>query len=117
MKRFDAVVAATPHIGRRFENARVPVVVVNNYPIAGLVVIEASPNHVNARPNKLFEYMAAGLPVVASNFPSWKELVEGNQVGRCADPLNPIEISDAITYIANHPEQARAIGERGGTLV
>ena len=47
---------------------------------AGLVTFKALPNHINAQPNKMFEYMSAGLPVIASNFPAWKSIVEGHFV-------------------------------------
>ena len=59
----------------------------------GLVCLYPEPRYVIAWPVKLFEYMAAGLPVVASNFPLWKEIVEGNECGLTVDPLNPKEIA------------------------
>ncbi|MGB2885643.1 MAG: glycosyltransferase, partial [Dehalococcoidia bacterium] len=50
-------------------------------------------------PNKLFECMAAGLPVVGSNFPDLKMFIEGYNFGVTCDPDNPKDIADAINYI------------------
>lgn len=47
-------------------------------------------------PNKLFEYIAAGLPVVGSNLPFLKLIIEGNQIGNVFDPNDPQSIADAI---------------------
>ena len=83
----------------------------------GLAVLHPDPNYVDSLPTKLFEYMAAGLPVVASNFPLWKEIVEGNQCGITVDPLDPKEIAQAIEYLLTHPEEARQMGENGRRAV
>lgn len=85
--------------------------------MAGLVVLHPTVNYVDALPVKMFEYMAAGLPVISSNFPLWKEIIEGNQCGICVDPLNTVEIKDAIEWIMNHPDEARVMGENGRRAV
>ena len=80
---------------------------------AGLVTFYPLPNHVDAQPNKMFEYMSASIPIVTSNFPFWKEMVEGNNCGICVDPLSPQEIEDAIEYIIDNPEEAEKMGQNG----
>jgi glycosyltransferase involved in cell wall biosynthesis len=84
---------------------------------AGLLVFHPDPNNVQAQPNKLFEYMAAGLPVIASNFPLWKEIVTGIGCGVLVDPLKPTEIADAIEYLLTHPAEAEQMGIRGREAV
>ncbi len=83
----------------------------------GLVCLHPLPRHVVALPVKLFEYMGAGLPVIASDFPLWKEIVEGNNCGLCADPLDPQAIAAAIEYLIAHPDEARQMGENGRRAV
>jgi glycosyltransferase involved in cell wall biosynthesis len=64
-------------------------------------------------PNKLFEYMSAGLPVIASDFVEWKEIIEGNGAGFCVEPTDPREIAEAIQYIAQHSKRAKEMGKNG----
>jgi glycosyltransferase involved in cell wall biosynthesis len=80
---------------------------------AGLVVFNRVPNFVHAQPIKMFEYMAAGVPVIASNFPLWKEFVEGNQCGICVDADDPGQIAAAITHLQRHPEEVARMGRNG----
>jgi glycosyltransferase involved in cell wall biosynthesis len=53
-------------------------------------------NFYYALPNKIFEYLAAGLPVLAADFPEARRLIEENRVGQCFDPYDPGSIADAI---------------------
>lgn len=84
---------------------------------AGVVAFLPEPNHVTAGPNKLFEYMAVGLPVIASDFPMWREIVEGSGCGICVNPIESEEIANAIKYLSEHPEEARRMGENGRKAV
>ncbi|MEL3900534.1 MAG: glycosyltransferase family 4 protein [Treponema phagedenis] len=84
---------------------------------AGLVTFLPYPNHINAQPNKLFEYLSAGLPVIASNFSLWREIIEKNNCGICVDPLNPEEIAKAINFILSNPQEAKMMGENGRKAV
>jgi glycosyltransferase involved in cell wall biosynthesis len=80
---------------------------------AGLVCLLPIPQFVVSLPIKLFEYMAAGLPVIASNFPLWREIVESSGCGICVDPQDPLEIAAAIRYLCDHPDECRMMGEKG----
>jgi glycosyltransferase involved in cell wall biosynthesis len=58
-------------------------------------------------PNKLFEYVAAGVPVVASNFPEIASFVESDKVGLVAEPDNEDEVVRAIEQLLTNPEMHR----------
>lgn len=81
--------------------------------VAGLVTLHPVINYLDALPVKMFEYMAAGIPVIASNFPLWREIVEGNQCGLCIDPLDPKAIANAIDYLVINQNIAQRMGENG----
>lgn len=85
--------------------------------IGGLVTFLPSPNHLDAQPNKMFEYMSAGVPVIGSNFPLWQQIIEGNQCGLCVDPLDPQAIAKAIDYLITHPQEAEMMGRNGQQAV
>lgn len=85
--------------------------------VGGLVTFLPSPNHIDAQPNKMFEYMSAGVPVISSHFPLWKKIIEGNQCGLCVDPLNPKAIAEAIDYLVSHPIEAEQMGRNGQRAV
>jgi len=85
--------------------------------MAGLVTLHPVINYLDALPVKMFEYMAAGLPVIASRFPLWQDIVEGKGCGICVDPEDPAAIAAAIDHLCSHPDIARRMGENGRRAV
>lgn len=79
----------------------------------GLCLLYPIPNYKNSLPTKLFEYMAAGLPIVASNFPDWEKLVSDTNSGITVDPLNNEQIVAAIEEIKTNKKMAEAFSENG----
>jgi glycosyltransferase involved in cell wall biosynthesis len=88
-----------------------------SHSVAGLVTLLPVPSHIDSLPTKMFEYMSSGIPVIASNFPLWREIIEGNRCGICVDPLDPKAIATAIDYLVCHPDIAKSMGERGRKAV
>lgn len=87
------------------------------FSVAGLVTFLPVPNHIDAQPNKMFEYMSAGVPVIASNFPLWKEIIEGNACGLCVNPEDCQAIARAVDYLVTHPQEAERMGRNGQQAV
>ncbi|HBF87356.1 MAG TPA: glycosyl transferase [Bacteroidales bacterium] len=83
----------------------------------GMVTLHPIVNYLDSLPVKMFEYMAAGLPVIASDFPLWKSIIEEKNCGICVNPLNPIEISEAINKILSDNNLAKEMGINGRKLV
>lgn len=80
---------------------------------AGLIFFHPEPNHVDAQPNKMFEYMSAGLPVLASDFPLWRELLQDTGAGWVADPMDARAIAAVINRLLDDPVGGVAMGQRG----
>ena len=70
-----------------------------------------APNHIESQPNKMFEYMSASLPVIASNFPFWEEIIDGNKCGVCVDPSSPAEISSALDRLLCDEEKLESMAK------
>jgi glycosyltransferase involved in cell wall biosynthesis len=78
----------------------------------GLVTLLPSPNYVESLPTKLFEYMAMGIPVLASDFPLWRRLVLEAGAGRVAAPV-PGAVARALVDLCSDPDRLRRHARAG----
>ncbi len=83
----------------------------------GVVTYLPHANNMSCLPNKLFEYMVMGLPVIASDFPLYREVVGSSRCGLIVDPTKPPAIAEAMEYLIEHPQEARRMGENGRRAV
>ncbi|MDD4170391.1 MAG: glycosyltransferase family 4 protein, partial [Desulfotomaculaceae bacterium] len=79
----------------------------------GLCLLHPEKNYIKSLATKIFEYMAAGLPVLASDFPAWTELVQKNCCGLNVNPLDEIAIAKNIERFLNTPEMGKEMGHNG----
>src|ERR1019366_8316168 len=69
---------------------------------------------VDSLPNRIFEYMAAGLPVIVPSYArEMASIVTSERCGLTVDFEDVREISDAKLFLWNEPDQCRAMGRRG----
>ena len=61
--------------------------------------------------------MALGLPVITSNFPLYQAVVEQHNCGFCVSPYEPAQVAEKLTYLIEHVDEARAMGQRGRQAV
>ena len=83
----------------------------------GLVTLHPIINYQDALPVKMFEYMAAGIPLIATDIPYWKEIIERNQCGLVVDPFNSKEYATKLKYLQDNPDLCIEMGENGKKAV
>ena len=84
----------------------------------GLLVFQPTYHNISiGLPNKLFDYMLLGLPVIASDLPEIRNVVNSADCGILVDPGDVDEITDAIIYLFDHPEVAQKMGSSGRKAV
>ena len=85
---------------------------------AGLLVFQPTYYNISiGLPNKLFDYMLLGLPVIASDLPEIRSVVSSADCGILVDPGSVSEIADAIIYFFDHPKEAQRMGANGRRAV
>ncbi len=83
--------------------------------LAGLALPKPVGDFPGSYPTKLFEYLALGLPAIASNFPLYRAVVETHDCGRCIDPESAEALGDALRFFLNNPDESRRLGQQGRT--
>ena len=84
---------------------------------AGIALLKPVGDYLDSYTTKLFEYMALGLPVITSDFPLYRDVVERHQCGFCLSPCDPAQLAAVMAYLIEHPNEARLMGERGRSAV
>jgi len=81
--------------------------------LAGLLCFQATPNNLLGTPNKLFEYMSAGIPIIASDFPFLREVIDEARCGILVRANDLEQIASAMATLLGDREQAARIGQNG----
>jgi glycosyltransferase involved in cell wall biosynthesis len=88
-----------------------------NESLVGLCLFQPEPNHLQAMPTKIFEYMAAGLPVITNDLPKSKEIVEAAGCGYAVPGDDPKALADKLSMLAANPARAIELGLAGRAAV
>lgn len=83
----------------------------------GLIIPQPNERYNTNFPVKLFEYMAAGIPMIASKYGQAPYFINQANCGIIVDPLNAEEVSNAILYLLNNENEAKKMGDRGRQLI
>jgi len=83
----------------------------------GLSLLQPVPKFMKNIPQKVFEYMACGIPSVVSDLPPIRPFIEASQAGILVPPSDPKKIAEAVIFLLQHPEDARKMGENGRQAV
>lgn len=88
----------------------------------GLALVPRQSDEVNLRrmvraSNKVFDYLASGVMLIVSNDPAWERAYVDAGVGLACDPHLPASLTAVLEWCAEHPEEVRAMGERGRELI
>lgn len=80
---------------------------------AGLALFPPNAHYIKKELTKFFEYMGAGIPVVCSDFPVWRNLIEETGAGLCVNPVDQGAIKAALEYLFSNRDEAITMGQKG----
>jgi glycosyltransferase involved in cell wall biosynthesis len=83
----------------------------------GCVFYEDNENNRIGLPNRTFEYMFGGLPLLVSDFPELRRVIEDAQCGLAVDSAQPEAIAEGAIWLLDHPAEAQSMGRRGREAV
>ncbi|MEE8204922.1 MAG: methyltransferase domain-containing protein, partial [Dehalococcoidales bacterium] len=82
----------------------------------GLMILRPAAIFATASPNKFFEYLACGLPVLV-NFPGeLQQIIEAHQLGLPLEPGSPKALAEALVYLSRMPKQCEMMGQNARGL-
>lgn len=85
--------------------------------LAGIALFPPTDHYMKKELTKFFEYMNAGLPIICSDFPTWKKFIETYECGIAVDENNPDAIRAAIQTLRENRALAEQLGENGRRAV
>lgn len=84
---------------------------------AGFIILHPVQNYIESFPNKMFEYMATGLPVIASDFPYWREMLKDVDCALFVDAFDKQAVINAMQWILDNPKRAEEMGLAGQVAI
>lgn len=79
----------------------------------GLILTDKTKASLVSGPNKLFNYITCGLPIVSVDYPEMRSIIKKYQCGILINKINVETVLSAIEYLMKNPEKAKEMGERG----
>ena len=83
----------------------------------GVVTLHPTKSYLESYPIKLFEYMAAGIAILASDFPLWRTITDPAECAYYVDPKNSVEIQKLLIQMLDNPAETRQMGLNGKLAV
>jgi glycosyltransferase involved in cell wall biosynthesis len=115
-RNYTALAAEDAYRGRLFVVPAVPIADLPNWVCdADVGIIAFQPvdrNNVLGTPNKLFEYMEAGVPMIVSDFPEMRRIVTETGAGIARDTSSPESLAAAIRELLDEPKDRKSTRRR-----
>jgi len=83
----------------------------------GMMIYRPHGNSIQSSPNKMFEYMYLGLPIIASDFPYWRRILDKGPCALYVDPNDPNDIAEKMEKFIRNEELRRIMGETGKNII
>lgn len=88
-----------------------------NDTLAGIALLKPIGDYADSYPTKLFDYMALGLPIITSDLPLLRAVVEPANCGFCVSPYDSEALAEQMIWCIEHPESLRKMGENGRNAI
>jgi glycosyltransferase involved in cell wall biosynthesis len=82
-----------------------------------IAILKPIPLYATVYPNKVFDYMAAGKPVILAIEGVIREVIEAADSGIPIPPGDPAALAESVIYLADHPQERIEMGLKGRDYV